>query len=361
MAESAAKLVDRVIPEVPVRQWVLSMPWRLRFLLASDPNLCQVARRSFLRAVFRFYRSLLEREGIADGRAGAVNSVQRFGSALHLNVHSHSLVLDDVYTSARPYDSPVFHSAPTIDQQDVTALLETIRTNIVRLLRDRGLWPTPGEEPADAEAEPDSLLPLLAAASIQGRIALGPDSGKRLERAGEEPTDADRFDAGAGILCANQDGFSLHAEVRVGAHDRTRLEHLCRYVARGPIASERLSLSDEGKVIYELRRAWRDGTTHIVFDPLTFIERLAALVPRPRVHLVTYHGVLAPASTWRDTIIPCPPPSIEELGTAPDEPRSCLGESKERSPDTPAPTAAVINPCSDLVIGTEVEPESEPE
>ena len=41
----------------------------------------------------------------------------------------------------------------------------------------------------------------------------------------------------------------------------------------------------EGKVVYTLRRPWRDGTTHIVFDPLTFIERLAALVSRPRVHL----------------------------------------------------------------------------
>ncbi len=132
----------------------------------------------------------------------------------------------------------------------------------------------------------------------------------------EEPEDADRFDRGAGVLCANEDGFSLHAEVHVRAHDRVRLEHLCRYVARGPIAAERLSLSADGKVVYELRRAWRDGTTHFVFDPLTFIERLAALVPRPGVHLVTYHGVLAPASTWRDMIVPAPLPSPDEPGEA---------------------------------------------
>ena len=49
-----------------------------------------------------------------------------------------------------------------------------------------------------------------------------------------------------------------------------------------------------------------------MFDPLTFIERLAALVPRPGVHLVTYHGVLAPASTWRDMIVPDPPSLIDE-------------------------------------------------
>ena len=159
----------------------------------------------------------------------------------------------------------------------------------MRLLRNRVLWPAPSQEHVDAEVEPDSLLPLLAAASIQGRVALGPDAGQRIERAGGEPLGADRFDAGAGSLCAHQDGFSLHTEVHVKAHDRTRLEHLCRYVARGPIVSERLSLSSEGEVIYELRRAWRDGTTHIVFDPLTSIERLAARVPGPRVHLVTYH------------------------------------------------------------------------
>lgn len=96
--------------------------------------------------------------------------------------------------------------------------------------------------------------------------------------------------------------------MHVEAHDRVRLEHLCRYVARGPLAAERLSLSPEGKVVLELRRPWRDGTSHFVFDPLTFIERLAALVPRPGVHQVTYHGVLAPASTWRDMIVPAPPP-----------------------------------------------------
>lgn len=75
------------------------------------------------------------------------------------------------------------------------------------------------------------------------------------------------------------------------------LEHLCRYVVRPPIATERLSLRDDGKVVYALRRPWKDGTTHFVFDPLTFLERLAALIPRPRAHVLTYHGVLAPVAS----------------------------------------------------------------
>jgi hypothetical protein len=83
-------------------------------------------------------------------------------------------------------------------------------------------------------------------------------------------------------------------------------------VARPAIASERLSLSAQGQVVYALRSPWRDGTTHFVFDPLTFIERLAALVPRPREHQLTYHGVLAPASSWRDWIVPTPEPAAEQ-------------------------------------------------
>ncbi|MFT5290576.1 MAG: hypothetical protein ACI82F_002651 [Planctomycetota bacterium] len=310
MAETAAKLVDRVIPNVPVRQWVLSLPWRLRYLLASDPALCRVVRRSYLRAVFAFYRSRIEAEGFPGGRTGSVNVVQRFGSALNLNIHFHTLLLDGVYTAASPFAPAVFHPVPEFGTEDIARLLHTIRTRILRLLQRRGLWPAPGEEDSatSSDIDQDSVLPFISAASIQNRIGLGPDSGKHIKRLGEASGDTDPFDKGARPLCAQQDGFSLHAEVHVEAHDRVRLEHLCRYVARGPLAAERLSLSPEGQVVLELRRPWRDGTTHFVFDPLTFIERLAALVPRPGVHQVTYHGVLAPASTWRDMIVPPPPP-----------------------------------------------------
>lgn len=106
-----------------------------------------------------------------------------------------------------------------------------------------------------------------------------------------------------GSLCAEVDGFSLHAGVWVGAHDRERLEHLCRYIARPPFAAGRLTWSRRGHVLYELRHPWRDGTTHVVFEPMVFLERLGALVPPPRVHLQTYHGVLAPGASWRDEVV----------------------------------------------------------
>jgi len=92
----------------------------------------------------------------------------------------------------------------------------------------------------------------------------------------------------------------------VPGHDRERLERLCRYVARPALASERLHELPDGRLAYDLRNPWSDGTWQVVFEPLTLLERLAALVPPPRAHLLTYHGVLAPAAAWRGAIVPGP-------------------------------------------------------
>jgi hypothetical protein len=108
-------------------------------------------------------------------------------------------------------------------------------------------------------------------------------------------------------LCANAQGFSLHAAVRCGADDRQRLEQLCRYVTRPAIANERLQLNRAGQVVLRLKTAWHDGTTHIVMSPLEFMQRLAALVPRPRLHLIRFHGVLAPNAKLRAQVIPAGP------------------------------------------------------
>ncbi|MCA1854058.1 MAG: transposase [Beggiatoa sp.] len=96
------------------------------------------------------------------------------------------------------------------------------------------------------------------------------------------------------MRCVNEQGFSLHAEVCCAAHERKKLEHLCRYITRPAIANERLTLNRAGQVVLTLKTPYRDGTTHIVMSPLEFMQRLAALIPRPRLHLIRFHGVLAP-------------------------------------------------------------------
>jgi hypothetical protein len=67
-------------------------------------------------------------------------------------------------------------------------------------------------------------------------------------------------------------------------------------------------------LLYQLKKRWRDGTTHVVFESVEFIAKLAALIPAPRVHLVRYHGVLAPGAPGRARIMP-PPDDAEETAT----------------------------------------------
>jgi len=94
----------------------------------------------------------------------------------------------------------------------------------------------------------------------------------------------------------------------VPASDRARLEQLCRYLLRPPVAQDRLRLTGDGRVRLTLKTPWADGTRHLLFEPVEFLEKLTALIPRSRVNLVLYHGVLAPHAGWRSRIV-LPEPS----------------------------------------------------
>ena len=99
-------------------------------------------------------------------------------------------------------------------------------------------------------------------------------------------------------------GFSLHAAVRCGTDDRQALEQLCRHITRPALANERVQTNAAGQVVLKHKTSWRDGTTHLVLSPLEFMQRLAALVPRPRLHLIRFHGVLAPNAKLRAQVVP---------------------------------------------------------
>jgi len=105
-------------------------------------------------------------------------------------------------------------------------------------------------------------------------------------------------------LLARLAGFSLHAATVCEAWQRSRLERLCRYITRPPIAVKRLSVDGHGRVIYRYKQPFRDGSTHVVLEPLDFMARLTALVPRPRLNLTRFHGVFAPNSKHRPQIVP---------------------------------------------------------
>ena len=112
-------------------------------------------------------------------------------------------------------------------------------------------------------------------------------------------------------------GFDLHADVAVrAAADRARLEQLCRYLLRPAVAQDRLRLRTDGRVVLTLKTPWADGTRHLVFEPLTLIEKLPALTPRPRINLVLYQGVLAPHAGWQARVVAYGAPPVEAPGVA---------------------------------------------
>jgi len=301
MTERAGHLVDAVLPWVPVRQWVLTMPYRLRYQMAWNHGLSRAVLGVYARVLLDVYTRGARERGVHGGRTGLVTVLQRAGSGLNANLHFHTLALDGVFSADQAGGGLAFHPAPAPTDAEVGEALATIRHRVRRLLV-RGLEPSdtaPG--PADPFAEDSPVLSGIVSASVQGRVALGGRAGARVRRLGGEP------DAGAvtarGPRHAHLEGFDLHADVWVAARDRAGLERLCRYVLRPPFAQERLRLRDDGRVLLELKTPWHDGTRQLVFEPLEFLEKLAALTPRPEVNLIICHGLLAPHARSRASVV----------------------------------------------------------
>ncbi|QDV04862.1 Putative transposase [Planctomycetes bacterium Poly30] len=205
-----------------------------------------------------------------------------------------------------------------------------------------GLPPRPGDEaPCEFEdaagsqhplldfgdARDGSFFPGLKTASVKSVVPFRPGAGLPLERL-LDPDLARAFQASEWSgqyvppsLVETSDGFSLHAATLVQRGQRAQLEKLCRYVTRPAICLKRLEVRSDGRISWSLRRPWRDGTKAFLMTPYQFIARLAAIVPHPREHQLTYQGVLAPASPLRDQVVPRPVVRKEVKGaeaTAPD-------------------------------------------
>jgi hypothetical protein len=261
MTDTAAHLTDHVIPAVPVRQWVLSVPKRLRWFLHRDPVVADAVLHILLRALRRTLRARSPGAG-SEARFGAVSFLHRFGASLNPHFHYHLCVLDGVYEAVEeetgedvPSTSVRFHEATALTRADVEALQGIVRKRVLRWFVRHGL--------------------------LEERVA-------------------DEM-----LAWGHAGGFSLDARVRIEAHDRAGLERLLRYCARPPFALERLEWGHreaEGEVLYRLPRPTPDGRTVLRLSPLEFLARLAALVPPPRVHRHRYHGVLAPNSSLRSRV-----------------------------------------------------------
>jgi hypothetical protein len=351
MADTAAYLVDRVLPEVPIRQWVLSFPWDIRLHLARDSGLLTRAINIFVEEVFRYYeRELIyaqedldpddwrHRRSLRSGKeavGGAVTAVQRFGSSLNLHPHLHTLALDGIYWRDAESSRIRFFEAPAPTPEALQEVVHRVARRVTKLLVRRGLLAEGSREEGGAlsiEPEDPSGLDLLQGASIRQFVGLGP-KWKRVEVTGRQK-DARWVQEGKPFT-AEEDGYTVHAGVWLDgkpARDgsgRGKLEKVCRYLLRPAFAEGRLSLRADGKVEYAFRKPRWDGGTSVVLEPLELMGKLAALVPAPRSHVVRYHGVLAPSHEWRESVLP-PPPEDKECG-ARREIEPWDGEEQERA------------------------------
>ena len=194
-----------------------------------------------------------------------------------------------------------FVAVPAPSTAELKRLVQRIAARIGRSLERSGLIERDIDnaylafDPAE-EAPNHGLL----GSSITYRIATGPREGQKVFTLQTLPAEPDA----PWPEVAENSGFSLHAGVAAKASQRDKIERLARYVSRPPVATERLSLTRGGNVRYALKTPYRDGTTHVIFEPEDFVARLAALVPKPRAHLTRYHGVFAPASPDRAKIVP---------------------------------------------------------
>jgi ribosomal protein S27E len=251
MAETAALLADEVFPDAPLRQWVISFPFPLRYLFAAHPQ----AMGKVLGIVYRAISThLIHKAGLQlkNGATGAVTLIQRFGSALNLNIHFHVLFLDGVYVH-RDNRPPRFQRVKAPDKGELEDLVQLISQRVGRCLERQGFLERDTES-AWLELDPaedTDAMPQILGSSVSYRIAVGPRQGRkafmiRTIRPLERP------DPGLERV-AKANGFSLHAGVSCEPHQKDKRERLCRYIARSAVAVPRLSLSSTGKVVYSLK------------------------------------------------------------------------------------------------------------
>jgi hypothetical protein len=304
MAEVAAHLSDSVIPAVPVRQWVLSVPKRLRPHLARDPALCSAVLRILLRVIRAELASASGRSLPDDVRLGAVSFLHRFGSGLNPHPHFHLAVTDGLFARDRgdPEGPLRFHPARHLDAERARGLTPILQRRILRLYVRRGLL-----SEADAADMPGTH-----------RRWVGRGTG----------------------------GFSLDGSVRIAAHDRAGLERVLRYCARPPFALHRLRsasaslASPDARLVYTLPRPDRTGRTAIHLSPIELLQRLSRLIPPPRIHRHRYHGVFAPNSRWR-----------KEATRYGREPKADPADQPDAGVDVASSQEPAVAPCAHLDRG----------
>ena len=268
MAQMAAHLVEQVMPWVPTRPWVVSVPVPLRYWMAASQDLTATVHTIIRTTIGQYYVNQAVTRGAPRDKVhpGSVTFMQRFGSAINLHLHFHVIFLEGVYLDRTDQGrTPRLLAVEPSTDSDIASVIHKISSRVIRTLRhlgylEAGLGPVvaPGYDPL---GDDEPALARTMAASVQQRIACGERAGQTVRRLGsgfgyegERPTLT-------GPRCASVQGFSLHAGTQVPAHRRDQLECLIRSTARGAVSLERLAQDANGDLVSTFTHPWSDGTT----------------------------------------------------------------------------------------------------
>jgi hypothetical protein len=260
----------------------LSLPFRLRLLLARDGRLLGKVRTIFMRTVRTWQRLQARRLGLRGATTAAVCFTQLFGSRLDCSPHFHALAPDAVFLENQQGDIEL-RRLPKPKLEEIERLVERIARRTLAMLKK--------ELGEDLRLD---ALDRLRASNLQQLS---------FSAMAEPPEDR------VGKLSARCEGFSLQAGRHLHENEREGLEALVRYCLRPPVAQGRLSMAenDSGKVVLKLKRPLADGSTTLEMTPITLLKRLAGLVPRPRSHAIHYYGGFASHANLRSRIVPRSP------------------------------------------------------
>jgi hypothetical protein len=244
MAFTAAHLVENVIPCIPIRQWVISFPQRIRHYLLEYGILQDVLNL----VVDEIRKTIIACSPDApNAQIGAVSFIQKFGSTLNVHPHFHLVVSDGAFYQE---NGGLRLSEAFLSQDDILATQRGIQERVLHFFEKRG-WFT--------------------------------------------------RDAVEKMLLYENSGFSLDASVRIDPWDRQGLERLIRYCARPPFASENLRWNGKW-LVYRLSKPNYKGQVSVQLDPLEFLGKIAAFIPLPHRHRHHYHGVFAPNAPLRKAV-----------------------------------------------------------
>lgn len=355
MAGEAAYLVDRVLPSVPIRQYVLAFPYELSGLAATKPAVLRALARIFWESVRQRYRRWAKNAGLSSSEhvpeTGAVTATHRAGSSLNLHVHFHMMVLDGVYIvdAIDASGQPVlrFEQAPPPSPGELQALVEHIYARVMKWLRRRGLL----RQHDDLDDRPDD-----ATSPTEALALFGMQRGTlvAVRNGAADLTDDDASDVSAPPPPPPKSGaavherFNLHASVRINASDDLGRERLARYLTRPAFALGRFHLLRDGSVAYRVKKATKNRVTERVMAPVECLARLAAIIAPPGFPLLTFAGVLAPRHALRRHVVPKPPSQALAHRSRPchgDDPKSTPGSHPPRPNPASSPNANARTPA----------------